>query len=99
MKICNVLRWCFWIRVKKLTFFKSVRHSGANKFWLILFFFQHVASIARNAGIKWFKERSVKFGGKDTVLLCLRYWASLVSSCFDSITSHWNLWNDTVLPA
>lgn len=85
--------------MKKLTFFKiqGVQHSGAHKFWLILFFFT-CGFNSRNAGIKWFKEHSVKFGGKDTVLLCLRYWASLVSSCFDS-TSHWNLWNDTVLPA
>ena len=85
--------------MKKLTFFKiqGVQHSGAHKFWLILFFFT-CGFNSRNAGIKCTKEGSVKFGGKDTVLLCLRYWASLVSSCFDS-TSHWNLWNDTVLPA
>ena len=51
--------------MKKLTFFKiqGVQHSGAHKFWLILFFFT-CGFNSRNAGIKWFKEHSVKFGGQ-----------------------------------
>ena len=64
---------------------------GLTSFGWYCFFFT-CGFNSRNAGIKCTKERSVKFGGKDTVLLCLRYWASLVSGCFDS-TSHWNLWN------
>ena len=64
---------------------------GLTSFGWYCFFFT-CGFNSRNAGIKWFKEHSVKFGGKDTELLCLKYWASLVSGCFDS-TSHWNLWN------
>ena len=42
------------------------------------------------------KKRSVKFGGKDKVLLC--HWASLGSACPDA-HSHWKLWDSTVIPA
>ena len=44
------------------------------------------------------KKRAVTFGGKDTVLLCLKYWASLGSACVDC-TEHFNLWDSTVVPA
>eukprot|EP00435_Cladocopium_sp_Y103_P070956 s111_g36.t1 len=53
---------------------------------------------SHNVGGKCTKKRSIKFGGKDKVLLCLKYWASLGSACPDA-TSHWNLWNETVMPA
>ena len=44
------------------------------------------------------KKRAVTFGGADTVLLCLKYWASLGCQC-DSATDHWAMWDSVVIPA
>eukprot|EP00435_Cladocopium_sp_Y103_P046299 s241_g13.t1 len=49
-------------------------------------------------GQKCTKKRSVKFGGKDTVLLCLKYWASLGSGC-STAREHWGMWESVVIPA
>ena len=55
-------------------------------------------SAHNTAGQKCTKKRSVKFGGKDTVLLCLKYWASLGSGCSNA-TEHWAMWDEVVIPA
>eukprot|EP00438_Fugacium_kawagutii_P014582 Skav210160 [mRNA] locus=scaffold1811:103411:117781:+ [translate_table: standard] len=44
------------------------------------------------------KKRSVTFGGADTVLLCLKYWASLGCQC-ETAQEHWALWDSDVMPA
>ena len=43
------------------------------------------------------KKRAVTFGGADTVLLCLKYWASLGCQC-DNATDHWAMWDSDVIP-
>lgn len=44
------------------------------------------------------KKRSLKFGGAETVLLCLKYWASLGCDC-ETQADHLRAWDDIVLPA
>ena len=44
------------------------------------------------------KKRAVTFGGADTVLLCLKYWASLGCNC-DNATDHRAMWDSDVIPA
>lgn len=44
------------------------------------------------------KKRSVTFGGADSVLLCLKYWASLGCQC-ESAPDHLALWDSEVMPA
>ncbi len=44
------------------------------------------------------KKRSLKFGGAETVLLCLKYWASLGCDC-PTQAEHLRAWDDIVLPA
>ena len=54
------------------------------------------AFTAHNTGQKCTKIRSVKFGGKDVVLLCLKYWASLGAGC-STAEEHWKLWDAVVI--
>ena len=44
------------------------------------------------------KKRAVSFGGKDEVLLCLKYWARLGSLC-ETAEDHLKLFEEVVVPA
>ena len=44
------------------------------------------------------KKRAVSFGGKEEVLLCLKYWASLGHDC-DTADAHLKMFDEVVVPA